>query len=747
MKTFLVRTIKLDLLILFCLIFHISLYGLVHTNAPFDLKLDKKSIVIDTVKRMDIPTILKDGINYIDTSTVAFSLLAPHKKQVYLLGDFNNWEIRNEYQMNKTPDGERYWIVIENLIKGKEYRFQYLVDGQIRTGDPYSDKVLDPQFDSSIPTETYPNLIPYPTGKTTGHVSVFQTNQTPYSWNVKNFNPPEKDKMVIYELSIRDMVKTHSFKTIKDTLDYIQNLGVNVIELIPVMEFGGNDGWGYNPDYYFAPDKYFGTKNELKSLIDECHKREIAVVLDMVLNHSWGNNPLVKLYYDYTKNWPTPDSPWFFPGPMFAEPNATYGPVYNHGSHYTEQFVDSVNTYWLTEYKFDGFRFDFTKGFVTTFKDMTDPWGDKYDAARIAILKRMADAIWKINPKAYVILEHLVFGYNEEEKELANYGMLLWGNFSYHFKELSKGNSAQLSWMSYKVRNWTAPNVITYMESHDWERVMYETMTNGRYNSTYDTRNLSTALDRMKMNAAFLFTMPGPHMIWLFGELGYNISTNYNGYGKLKPFHWEYFNDPDRRKLYDVYAAIIHLKQKYPVFATRDFGYSTDGITKCFHLNSPEMNVTIIGNYDIISHSINPDFQHTGDWYDFFSGQKMVVKDSHKSILLEPGCFYILIDSPVDFPKKGLVPFTLPGQSTNLENTYQSDLKVFPNPGRGVYHLIFRDNSYSNLMVYDITGKEIFSKSFMASGSTIDLTTNPNGIYLFQIKNKNKSYTLSIIKN
>ena len=259
-----------------------------------------------------------DGVNYIDSSSIVFSLLATHKQYVYLIGDFNNWEPRPQFRMTKTPDGERYWLRVDSLEKGKEYRFQYFVDGQIRVADPYSDKVLDPKSDSSIPAETYPGLISYPYGKTINSVSVLQTNQPPYPWKIKNYVPSPKRKMVVYELSICDMVSTHSYITIKDTLDYIQNLGIYAIELLPVTDFEENNGWGYNPNFYFAPDKYFGTKNDLKALIDECHKRGIAVILDMVLNHSWGQNPLVQLYWDKKTHWPTHDNPWFFPGKMFA---------------------------------------------------------------------------------------------------------------------------------------------------------------------------------------------------------------------------------------------------------------------------------------------------------------------------------------------------------------------------------------------------------------------------------------------
>ncbi|MEO6148993.1 MAG: alpha-amylase family glycosyl hydrolase, partial [Mucilaginibacter sp.] len=399
-------------------------------------------------KILPLPAGVKDGINYIDDKTVILSLLAPKKKYVHVIGDLTNWQINPAYTMNRTPDGERYWIKIGGLTPGKEYLFQYLVDGSIRTADPYADKTIDANFDKDIPAETYPNLPAYPFKKTINPVAVLQTAQKPYNWQVKTFTPPDKNKMVIYELCIRDFSAKHNYKTVMDSLNYLQKLGVNVIQLMPVMEFDGNLGWGYNPNQYFAPDKYFGTKNELKALIDECHKRNVAVVLDIVFNHSWGYNPLCIIYWNSSTFEPAANNPWYNPTDSFVNPAAHYGPDFNHESLYTQKFIDDVNAYWLTEYKVDGFRFDFTKGFTNQPKPASDPWGDAYDASRIAILKRMTTAMWTVKPDAIAIFEHLSFN-NQEERELADHGIMLWSNYTYHFTELMKGASVGLTWMNY----------------------------------------------------------------------------------------------------------------------------------------------------------------------------------------------------------------------------------------------------------------------------------------------------------
>jgi len=410
----------------------------------------------------DPPAGTIDGINYLDEQTVILSLYAPDKEFVFAIGDFSDWEIEDAYFMKRSTDGKRYWTQINNLEAGKEYIYQYFIDGSVRVGDIYADKVSDPWNDKWISNTTYPGLIAYPEGKTTGIATVFQTAQTDYSWKTENFSPPEATDMIAYELLVRDFIADHSFSTLKDTLGYLKKLGINVIELMPFSEFEGNSSWGYNPNYYFAPDKYYGPKNTVKAFIDECHQQGFAVVMDMVLNHAYNTCPLVMMYWDEANNRPAANNPWFntvSPNPVFS-----WGSDFNHESPDTRNFIDRVNKYWMEEYKVDGFRFDFTKGFTNTPGD-----GGAYDQSRIDILTRMANEIWSDKDDAFVILEH--FAANSEEKKLAEAGMLIWGNLNGQYSEGTMGwnenNKSDFSGISYLRRGWNEPNLVGYMESHD----------------------------------------------------------------------------------------------------------------------------------------------------------------------------------------------------------------------------------------------------------------------------------------
>ena len=429
--------------------------------------------VMPAIIEEPLPEAYKKGINYTSDQSAALVLWAPEKKFVYVLGNFNNWQLSEDYQMKK--DGDYFWLDIPNLEKGKEYAFQYLIDGNLKIADPYTEKILDPWNDSYINETTYPNLKTYPSGKTEGIVSVLQPGQEKYQWTVNDFTSPEKEKTVIYEMLIRDFTEQHSYAAVIEKLDYLEDLRINVLELMPVNEFEGNSSWGYNPSFYFAPDKYYGPKNELKRLIDECHKRGIAVVIDMVLNHSYGQSPFVQMYWDASNNRPAANNPWYNQQSNFQNPDAQWGYDFNHESVYTRELIDSINSFWMNEYKVDGFRFDFTKGFSNTVYGPSD-WGSAYDAARIANLKRMADEIWKRKPDAFVIFEHLADNY--EEKELAAYDILLWGNMNYNYNEASMGfnqnGQSDLKGAIYSERDWSKPNLVTYMESHDEERLMYK---------------------------------------------------------------------------------------------------------------------------------------------------------------------------------------------------------------------------------------------------------------------------------
>ncbi|MDP4196195.1 MAG: alpha-amylase family glycosyl hydrolase [Bacteroidota bacterium] len=656
----------------------------------------------------ELPSGVVDGINYSSNTSVTLSLYAPSKKFAYVIGDFNDWEADSAYFMYLTPDSSHFWITLNNLTPQNEYGFQYYVDGQIKIADPYTDKVLDPANDKYISSQTYPNLKAYPTLKTDNIVSVFQTAQPQYQWQANSYKRPNKNSLVIYELLVRDFTSLHSYKALADTVNYLARLGVTAVELMPVNEFEGNDSWGYNPSFYFAPDKYYGPKEDLKSFIDECHKRNIAVIIDLVLNHSYGQSPLVRLYWDSQNNRPAANNPWYNVVSNFANPDAQWGYDFNHESKATQYFVDRITSYWIKEFKVDGYRFDFTKGFSNNYKSMSDSWGSAYDADRIRILKRMTDKIRSADSSAYVIFEHLAD--NSEEKVLADYGIMLWGNMNYNYNEATMGwiPTSNFSGVSYKVRNFNYPNLVAYMESHDEERLMYKNIQWGNSSGSYNIKDTAQALNRIKLASAFFFTIPGPKMLWQFGELGYDYTINYNGRVGIKPLRWDYYSQPARKKLFKVMQSIIKLKTTYDAFNTTDFSLSADGVIKSIHLNHPTMNVNIIGNFGVDTYtSVSLNFQNTGKWYDYFSGTEINVADNNMPVNLQPGEFHIYTTQKLPMPEADILNDVERDNSTVVRSFALE--QNYPNPFNPTTVISYQIASPSNvsLKIYDLLGREI----------------------------------------
>lgn len=668
------------------------------------------------------------GINITGNDEVTLVLHDPPAKKefVFAIGDFSDWLLDETYLMNRTPDGKHYWITITGLEPTKEYIYQYWIDGEIKLADPYTEKVSDPWNDKYISSTTYPNLISYPEGKTTGIASVLQIAPEEYQWEVTDFVAPPKGELIIYELHIRDFVDDDYIITVLDKLDYLETLGVNAIELMPINEFEGNDSWGYNPSFYFATDKAYGTKNNYKKFIDECHKRGMAVIIDMVLNHSFSQSPLVQMYFDGVK--PTADNPWY--NQTCPHEPWCWGYDFDHQSPYTIDFVNRVNEFWLTEFKVDGFRFDFTKGFTN---DQTGNQGSNYDEQRIGILKSYADYIWEVNPNAYVILEH--FTDNTEERELAEYkasegkGMLIWGNMNHAYSEASMGwlSTSNFSQVSYKQRGYNYPHLVGYMESHDEERMMYKNLTYGNSSNQYhDVKTLGVGITRQKLAGVFFFTIPGPKMIWQFGELGYEVPIDQNGRTGRKPIRWEYFEDGGRRSLYSTWAELIALRKHYPAFTTDNFSVSLAGAGKRITLMHEDMNVVIVGNFDVTRRDISVSFPNTGQWHEYYTQSEVDITNISQTLNMAPSEYRIYTTSPIN-REDYIVDAPI------IENIGKPmDINLWPNPASSQLNVsIYSEKPETvDIKLYDISGRLLSTihQGNILQGENTLVWNRPNGI-------------------
>lgn len=703
-----------------------------------------------------LPPGVRNGINYAANNTeVTLVLEAPGKTRVSVIGEFpgNNWTEQSQYQMHNTPDGKYWWLTITGLTPGTEYAFQYLVDGTLRVGDPYAEKVLDPDHDGSIPASHYPGLRAYPAGQT-GIVSIVQTAAPTYNWATQNFARPDKRNLVVYELLLRDFLANPNWNVLRDTLAYLQRMGVNAIELMPFSEFDGNLSWGYNPSYFLAPDKYYGSKNMLKQFIDSCHGRGIAVIMDMVLNHATGNNPLAALYWNSATNQTAADNPWFNVTPRHPF-NVFHD--FNHESEGTQYYFKRVVEHWLQEYKIDGFRFDLSKGF-TQFNSGNDVglWG-QYDASRVAIWKKYYDTIQVKSPGSYVILEH--FAANSEEMELSDYGMMFWGNSNHSFTEAAMAWVANSNFESaiHSVRGWSNPHLMSYMESHDEERLMYKNLTFGNNAlSSHNTRDTAVALKRLELCAGFFLTIPGPKMIWQFGEVGYHFSITSCHPGNTipqpypsdqcrtdaKPVNWNFRQDIRRQRLYDIYTSLGKLRH-HPwykdVFISENItmDQSLQGAFKWMRVRSAmdSSMIVVVGNFDVSQQSGSVTFPAAGTWYDYLNGNTITTTGSAQSMTLQPGEFHIYLN-------RNLVnAVTTP--VFDIDNPRpELHLAVFPNPvhENSVAELWIPERGFVQVDLLDIQGRRLATlhSGIMPEGKqliSLSGKTNklPAGIYVLRV--------------
>ncbi|MBA5629114.1 alpha-amylase family glycosyl hydrolase [Moheibacter lacus] len=724
------------------------------------ISIEFTAIVTPVVQSQAIPDWVDQGINYNQTTTrVTLALYAPGKSFVHVIGSFNDWTIQNNYLMKRdTTNPDLYWLEINDLTPGQIYTFQYRTSDGIKTADPFSTLVLSPWDDPYITPEMYPNLPEYPDGQEF-EVSVLQTNQPEFDWQIENFNRPAKENLVVYELLIRDFNSEKTWNSLIDDFDYFKNLNVNAIEIMPVMEFEGNISWGYNTAYHMALDKAYGDKNAMKAFIDLCHQNGIAVILDLALNHVFGRSPLVRMWMDDPDGDgfgnPTAENPY-----LNTEARHAYNVGYdlNHQSFATQNYVRRTVEYWMEEFKIDGFRWDLTKGFTQNCSASDEECTNNYQADRVAILKQYADYQWAMDDDFYIIFEHLGYGGSHEEQiEWANYkfpegkGIMLWNKATEPYNQNTMGwvENSSFSWIDHETQGYPGRRNVAYAESHDEERMMYKNSQWGNESGTYDVKDTETALERQQALGAILFTIPGPKMLWQFGELGYDFSINHCQDGTIsdacrtdpKPIPSEigYTTDENRLAVYNTWADIIQLRISQEVFNTTTYDIQSGDLLPRIYVWNDEIepselkNVVVVANFDVVEKDIIPYFPYTGIWYDLLTEETLNVTSTSENftISLQPGEFHIYGNQ-------------LPEMGISDENPSQEKIQVYPTPTSGSFHL---NKEVQSVEIYDMTGKKLktFTGKF-EKGKAFDIRELPVGIYVIKALHNFEIFTNKLIK-
>lgn len=692
------------------------------------------------------PAGLQDGITYYadDDTRATLSMYAKDlngqiAQNIFVIGDFNDWAYSSAYQMKRDFLTGYFWLDIQGLEPGREYIFQYAVtraDGtRVQVSDPYTHKVIDNDC-AWIPEDVYPGLQELPAAAQ-GPAAVLQTAQPEYQWSdaTLNFVRPDKNNLIIYEVWVYDFSPYRSIAGLTKRLDYIQNLGVNAIELMPVCEFEGNVSWGYNPTHYFAFDKAYGTADDFKAFVDECHRRGIAVIMDMVFNHATGLNPMNKLF-------PLKNNPFF----NYTAPHSyKIFEDFNHEFEVTNKHFTRVLNYWIEEFKIDGYRMDVSHGLCG------------YDCDDIVgiIDGYYNNGVKAAQQDAYFILEHWPWedGRGESERiELVNRGMMCWVNTNNAYSQTAMG------WLKEgdSFQDATKDGFVSYCGSHDEERNFYKASRWGNGAIGTDT---TTRLNRIAANVAMNVMLNGPQMIWQFDEIGYDYSINYNSYNgkeeedgrtspKPMPEGIGYLTSPLRMSQYQKLGQMIQLRTRTkPEIFSGDPKWQTVGSgvnLRSVGWGSGDDMIFVISNLGTAAATYKLPTDAT-QWYDYLA-DGTTAEAAGKEMTLASGEVKVWTASRLALPD---VPDRYAYTDTTIIVDVATDQVITPQCT--VYPTIATDIVYvdseetpQQIDVVALNGQRMISQS--GHNTAINVASLPRGLYIVVVAYDHRYQSFKIVK-
>ena len=393
------------------------------------------------------------------------------------------------------------------------------------------------------------------------------------------------------------------------------------------------------------------------------------------------------------------------------------------------EYLCDVLQYWLKEYRIDGYRFDLAKGLGDTGSYASDYDASAYNASRLANVKRFMDAMWEVNPDAYAIFEAFVD--IAEENAYSDYGGMSWKNMNSAYRQSAMGWKENSSFRGMYTGDESRPfgSTVGYMESHDEERMGASQIEHG--NGTLKA-SPTTRMRRLGSNAAFSMLVPGAKMIWQFGELGYDTSGG-NGDTDPKEPHWEYFENSQRRGLYDTYQLLLGIRtSNLDLFSSdAEFFWDVDADNweegRYITMRNADGSKELIAVYNPNT-SGSKTFSYTFSHPD---GKYYVSAKSHGT-------------SPEFDAKAGTI--TVPAHGfvviTNMENAASGiaeipadnaadeycNISIFPNPASS--YIRVNSNDVDRIEVYSLAGQMVASAT---GDNQMDISALTAGTYIVRI--------------
>jgi 1,4-alpha-glucan branching enzyme len=468
---------------------------------------------------------------------IEFELLAPHNQEVTLIASFSDWK-----PISMTKDDQGYFRTKVKLEDGSHlYKFRVRSKSWFFEPDQWID-VVDP-YAIDIDDSTQNGVV---------HIKDGQKIVDTYVWQHDDQPLPPDHELVIYEMHVGDFsggeddpYARGKYKNVVEKLDYLCELGVNAIELMPLKEYPGDHSWGYNPRHFFATESSYGSTTDLKHMIDECHARGIRVIVDGIYNHSEAESPLTQIDHDY----------WYYHEPR--DPDNNWGPEFNY-EHYDKnletyparKFIGDVIPYWIEEYHIDGIRFDAARQIAN------------YDFMHWIVDETKKTA----SMKPFIdIAEHI-----PETTDITNVDGPMdscWHESFYHtIKHHICGDRFDLEELKdvldcKRQGFMSAVNVVNYLTNHDHERLMKELGDRDIFEEA--------AFKRAKLGFVLLMTAVGIPMLWMGEE-----------YGEYKPktpesakIDWTLLGSELNRDLFEYCKGLINLRKNNHALYTENIEF------------------------------------------------------------------------------------------------------------------------------------------------------------------------------
>ncbi|EAZ91171.1 alpha-amylase family glycosyl hydrolase [Crocosphaera chwakensis] len=518
---------------------------------------------------------------------IEFELFAPYNEKATIKGSFSDW---SDIEMEKDENGYfRTKVELEDGI----YEYQFRVQSKSPFLDPDEWVEINDPYAKEINTESGNSVVRVKEGE-----KIIDT----YVWKNDDHSLPKNEQLVIYELFVNKF--SGNFKGIIEQLDYLSELGINAIQLIPIQAFPEDKKWGYTPRHYFAVEPRYGSSEDLKYLIDECHGKGIRVLLDCVFNHSDTENPLTQINHDY----------WYREQPN--DPDHSWGPEFDY-EYYDDnldikpawQFIGDVVKFWVEEYHIDGFRYDAAKqidnyDFLDWLSEQArNSTGDKpfFNTAeyipenpQLAGFDRPVDACWHESFYQQAIVHICGDNYNFEDlKEVVNCKQ--------------QGYQGAIS-------------TINYISCHDHQSVFSE----------LGDRNIfeEEAFQRAKLGAILLMTTVGVPLLWMgneFGEYDADAESSIN---------WNLLENESNKNLFETYQKLIRLKTQTNALHTDNIDFIHEDIDNkvlVYHRwDNEDSRVVVVLNFsgNSLSDYRIPNFPNSTDWNDYLNDEEYQASDN-----------------------------------------------------------------------------------------------------------------------